>query len=47
VRPCESRSPFRNLALRAGASECHVNPMTHPKPQKAAYFSTRIEMQWE
>ena len=46
-RQYESRSTFRNLALRAGASEFHVNLITHPKPQKAADFYTRLEMQWE
>ncbi len=46
-RQYESRSTFRNLALRADASEFHVNLITHPKPQKAADFYTRLEMQWE
>jgi integrase len=46
-RQYESRSTFRNLALRAGASEFHVNLITHPKPQKAADFYTRLEQQWE
>lgn len=45
-RQYESRSTFRNLALRAGASEFHVNLITHPRPQKAADFYTRLEMQW-
>ena len=44
-RQYESRSTFRNLALRADASEFHVNLITHPKPQKAADFYTRLEMQ--
>ena len=46
-RQYESRSTFRNLALRAGAREFHVNLITHPKPQKAADFYTRLEMQRE
>jgi integrase len=45
-RQYESRSTFRNLALQAGASEFHVNLITHPKPAKAADFYTRLEMQW-
>lgn len=44
---CSSRLTFRNLALRAGASEFHVNLVNHPKKQKAADFYTRLEMQWE
>jgi len=46
-RQYESRATFRNLALRAGASEFHVNLISHPKPRKGADFYTRLEMQWE
>ncbi|BDG06996.1 hypothetical protein AMPC_01090 [Anaeromyxobacter paludicola] len=45
-RQYESRSTFRNLALLAGASEFHINAITHPRPQKASDFYTRLEMQW-
>ncbi len=45
-RQYESRSTFRNLALSAGASEFHVNLITHPKPKRASDFYTRLEMQW-
>jgi integrase len=45
-RQYESRSTFRNLALRAGASEFHLNLITHPKPKQASDFYTRLEMQW-
>jgi hypothetical protein len=40
-RQYESRSTFRNLALSAGASEFHVNLITHPKPKRASDFYTR------
>jgi integrase len=33
-RQYESRSTFRNLALSTGASEFHVNLITHPKPKE-------------
>jgi len=42
----ESRSTFRNLALSVGASEFHVNLITHPKPKRASDYYTRLEMQW-
>ena len=42
----ESRSTFRNLAMSAGATEFHLNLITHPKPKKASDFYTRLEMQW-
>jgi len=45
-RQYESRSTFRNLALSAGASEFHVNLITHPKPKRASDYYTRLEMQW-
>ncbi len=45
-RQYESRSTFRNLALLAGATEFHINAITHPRPQKASDFYTRLEMQW-
>jgi hypothetical protein len=45
-RQYESRSTFRNLALSAGASEFHVNLVTHPKPKRASDYYTRLEMQW-
>ncbi len=45
-RQYESRSTFRNLALLAGASEFHVNMITHPAPKRASDFYTRLEMQW-
>ena len=45
-RQYESRSTFRNLALSAGASEFHLNLITHPKPKRASDFYTRLEMQW-
>jgi len=46
-RQYETRSTFRNLAMRAGASEFHLNLITHPKPKQASDFYTRLEMQWE
>jgi hypothetical protein len=46
-RQYETRSTFRNLALRAGASEFHLNLITHPKPKQASDFYTRLDMQWE
>jgi hypothetical protein len=45
-RQYESRSTFRNLALSAGASEFHLNLITHPKPKRASDHYTRLEMQW-
>jgi hypothetical protein len=45
-RQYESRSTFRNLALSAGASEFHVNLITHPTPKRASDYYTRLEMQW-
>ena len=45
-RQYESRSTFRNLAMSAGATEFHLNLITHPKPKKASDFYTRLEMQW-
>ena len=45
-RQYESQSTFRNLALSAGASEFHLNLITHPKPKRASDFYTRLEMQW-
>jgi len=45
-RQYESRSTFRNLALTAGASEFHLNLITHPKPKRASDYYTRLEMQW-
>jgi len=46
-RQYETRSTFRNLAMRAGASEFHLNLITHPKPKQASDFYTRLDMQWE
>jgi hypothetical protein len=46
-RQYESRATFRNLCLRAGASEFHVNLITHPKVKTAADLYTRVEQQWE
>ncbi len=45
-RQYENRSTFRNLALRNGASEFHVNLITHPKPRQASDLYTRPEMHW-
>ncbi len=45
-RQGESRSTFRNLALSAGASEFHLNLITHPKPKRASDFYRRLETQW-
>ena len=45
-RQYESRSTFRNLALSAGASEFHLNLITHPRPKRASDHYTRMEMQW-
>jgi hypothetical protein len=45
-RQYESRSTFRNLAMSAGATEFHLNLITHPKPKKASDFYTRLGMQW-
>jgi integrase len=42
-RQYESRSTFRNLALSAGASEFHVNLITHPSPKRASDLYTRVE----
>lgn len=46
-RQYETRSTFRNLALRAGASEFHLNLITHPAPRRGSDFYTRLDMQWE
>ena len=45
-RQYENRSTFRNLALRNGASDVHVNLITHPKPRQASDLYTRPEMHW-
>jgi integrase len=46
-RQYETRATFRNLAMRAGASEFHLNLITHPSPKQASDFYTRLDMQWE
>lgn len=46
-RQYETRATFWNLAMRAGASEFHLNLITHPNPRQASDFYTRLEMQWE
>ena len=33
--------------MRAGASEFHLNLITHPKPKQSSDFYTRLDMQWE
>lgn len=45
-RQYESRSTFRNLCLLAGASDFHVDLITHPSPRRASDFYTRLGMQW-
>jgi hypothetical protein len=45
-RQYENRSTFRNLLLRAGAQEFHVNLMTHAPVKQASDYYTRLEMQW-
>ncbi len=46
-RQYESRSTFRNLALRAGASVFHLDLITHPSPKRGRDYYTRIDMQWD
>jgi hypothetical protein len=33
--------------MRSGASEFHLNLITHPNPKQASDFYTRLDMQWE
>jgi hypothetical protein len=40
-RQYETRATFRNLTMRSGASEFHLNLITHPNPKQASDFYTR------